>query len=184
MALACVAVPLSAHGQQKPKGAPMKAPVIAVLDMRVIMRDSAAGKSIQTHVDAKRKVYRERIAGEEKEIRSAWEALSRQRSILSPEAYQQRERQFREREATVKRKIAEVEQELNRELRGTLVEAKKIVDQHLQPVLEGLIQERGIDLILPKQELIYTSNTHDITSETLKRLDGRLPRIDMKSLGK
>lgn len=179
---AVMAMSWDAAAQQPAAGTRLAPPVIATLDMRVVTRDSAAGKSIQAYVNDRRKVQKDRIAKEEQALRAAWEELSRQRSILSPQAFQQRERDFRTKEATAKRNIAQGEQELQRELRATLTEARKLVDRNLRPILDKLIAAKGIDIIVATQDLIYTSSKYDLTKQVLRELDQKLPRLDMRAL--
>lgn len=182
VAAAMLSIPNDARAQQPASGTRLTPPIVATLDMRAVTRDSAAGKSIQSYVNARRKIQKDRIAKEEQSLRAAWDELSRQRSILSPQAFQQREREFRTKEASAKRNIAQGEQELQRELRATLTEARRLVDSTLRPILDKLIAAKGIDIIVASQDLIYTSAKYDLTKQVLRELDKKLPRLDVKAL--
>lgn len=181
---AMLLAPVSAPRAQS-SSANLKPPVIAVLDMRVIQRESIAGKAWQKYYDARVKAHKDRIAAEEKELRPAWDELQRQRSIMAPEAFKQRERQFREKEAAVNRKIQAAEQELTGQLRDTFNELRKVIEGHLRPIRDQIVQERGIDMIfLYSPDLNYVSSSYDITDPVLERLDKRLPKVDIPALAK
>ncbi len=160
----------------------LKAPVIAILDMRVVKRDSISGKAVQAFLNGKRRAHKDLIAAEEKALRSAWEELSRQRSILSPQAFQVRERAFREKETAAKRKIVALEQALQRDLRATLIEVDKIVGEKMRPIIDQVIESKGIDIIMANQDLIYAKATYNITGEILKGIDKVLPSLDVQAL--
>lgn len=176
--------PASAPRAQS-SSANLKPPVIAVLDMRVIQRESIAGKAWQEYYNAQVKAHKDRIASEEKALRPAWDELQRQRSIMAPEAFKQRERQFREKEAAVNRKIQAAEQEVTAQLRDTFNELRKVIEGHLRPIRDQIVQERGIDMIfLYSPDLNYVSSSYDITQTVLEGLDKRLPKVDIPALAK
>lgn len=182
IALWCVAtlgvfVPAGAFAQAQSKPV-----VIAVLDMRVIHRDSLAGKAWQDYYNARRKELKDKIGNEEKTVRAAWDELNKQRAILAPQAFQARERSFREMEAAANGRVRSLEQDVARDLRGAQAELGKVLDEKLAPILEGIIRGRNIDLILRKDDLVFMRKELDLTPEVLKQLDKALPKLDVKSL--
>jgi Skp family chaperone for outer membrane proteins len=160
----------------------LKPPVTAILDMRIILRDSIAGKAWQDYYNAQRKSHKDQIAAEENALRKAWDDLNRQKSILAPQAFQTRERSFKEMEAAARRKIGAMEQELSRSLRATLAEVRKAMDEKLGPILDQMVKDRGIDMIIANQDLIFFRKDYDVTGEVLRRLNKALPRLDVPAL--
>ena len=171
--------PLSAAQAQS---AP-RAPIIAVFDSRVILRDSIVGKSWQEYFNSRRKAHKDAIATEEKKLRTAWDELNRQRSIMAPQAFQARERSFRDMESAAKGRIAEMDQDVGRRLRATLGEVQKRMDSKLGPIVDQIVKERSIELILPAQGIaLLVRKDLDITPEVLKRFDKALPKLDIQAL--
>ncbi len=170
-----VTVPSGAFAQSK-------VPKTAVLDMRAVLRDSVAGKTWQDYYNAKRKEHKDRIAAEEKNVRAAWDELNRQRSILAPQAFQVRERAFRDLETAARGRVGVAEQQLARELRATQAEVRKIMDAKLEVILEEMIKERGIDIIIAKDDLVFSRKEFDLTAEVMKRLNAALPKLDVAAL--
>ncbi len=160
----------------------LKAPVIAILDMRVVKRDSISGKAVQSFLNSKRRAHRDLIAAEEKALRLAWEELSRQRALLSPQAFQAREQAFRKKETAAKRKIVALEQAWQRDLRVTLIEFEKILGEKMRPIIDKVIESKGIDIIMANQDLIYAKAKYSITGEILKGIDRVLPSLDVQAL--
>src|SRR4051812_15727015 len=75
----------SAFGQTAPP-----TPMILVLDVQLVMRESKAGKSVQEQIKQQQSVYQKEVASQENEFRSANEELKRQQAILAPDALQGR----------------------------------------------------------------------------------------------
>ena len=160
-----------------------RAPIIAVFDSRVILRDSIVGKAWQDYFNSKRKAHKDAIATEEKKLRTAWDELNRQRSIMAPQAFQARERSFRDMESAAKGRIGQMDQDVGRQLRATLGEVQKRMDSKLGPIVDQLVKERSIELILPAQGIaLLVRKDLDITPEVLKRFDKALPKLDIPAL--
>ncbi len=97
-----------------------------------------------------------------------------QRSLLSPEAMQIRERKFRDEVAAVQRRF----QARQKALAKSRVEAFKLFKKNLAAVLKKLRAERKIDVIITiRPSVLYADPKLNITGEVLKRMNARLKKI-------
>ena len=101
---------------------------IAVVDVQGIMRAAQAAKAVQEQIEKRREAYQTQVSSEEKRLRQAEQDLAQQRSVLAPDAYQQKVRDFQAQVADVQRKVQMRKRELDEtfaaamnELRGALV---------------------------------------------------------------
>lgn len=154
---------------------------VAVLDLIAIRLRSLAGKSISQQLSKYRKALQKDAEAQQKKLRTAQNELRLQRSLLSPEAMQARERKFRDDVAAVQRGF----QARRKALDKSRFEAGKIFEEHLTKVLDKLRTERKIDIIFKKRPaVIYAIAPIDITQEVLKRMDARVKNIPVKKPGK
>ncbi len=173
--------PATAHAQDKK----LKAPVIAVLDMRVIMRESHAGKAWQVYYNKEVKAQKEEISSMEKELRPAWEELQRQKTILAPQAFQTREREFRQKEASANSRISSAEQQRGQNLQRTFHEVQQVIFNKLRPIRDKIVAEKGIDMVIfLNPDINYVAGRYDITKEVLTQLDRDLPKLDVPAIAK
>ncbi len=86
---------------------------IAVLDTQKILRNSTAAAGIRDQVKQQREIYQDEFAQQERELRAAEEELTRQRSILSSEAFALKRREFSARVAAVERGVETRKRELD-----------------------------------------------------------------------
>lgn len=166
--LICAFFATGAMAQQTPK--------TAVIDVQALMRDSAAAKSIRVQVDQKRSGYREEISAKENELRAADQNLAQQRTVLSPEAFAERQRQFQKQVADVQRLV----QTRNRQLDQGLAQAMQEVEKTIAKIGSEIAREKGLDMILAKNMVIYAAASFDITAEVLRRLDRQLPTVPLR----
>jgi outer membrane protein len=183
LALALLA-PGTVSAQQGSKGK-LKPPVIAVLDMRVIMRESIAGKAWQAYYEKQVKGHRDEIAAMEKQLRPAWDELQRQKTILAPQAFEGREREFRQKEAAANGQLARDEQQLSQHLQRTFHEVQRVVLGKLRPIRDRIVAEKGLDMVIfMNPDMNYLAPRYDITREVLVELNRALPKLDVQALAK
>ena len=154
---------------------------IAVLDLAAIRRHSLAGKSITKQFTSYRKAFQKDAEAQQKRLKAAQSELRLQRSLLSPEAMQARERKFKDEVAAAQR----VFQARKKALDKSRVEALKVFEKNLTEILKKLRADRKIDVIINKRPaVIFADPSVDITGEILKRINVRLKKITVKNPGK
>jgi Skp family chaperone for outer membrane proteins len=152
--------------------------VAAVIDYQRILRDAAAARSIRDQIEARRKAYQEEISKEEQRLHEIDKEFAKQRSVLSPEDFAEKRREFEQDVAEVQRKVQERRRELDRLSAAALNEVK----QALIAIVTSIAEERGFNLVLPSSEVLFFARTLDLTEEVLAKLDARLPQVQLSAL--
>ena len=67
---------------------------IAVVDLKVILQSSKAGASIKQQMNKKQDEYKKDLESQQKKLSDAKDALTRDRSVLSPDAYAEKRKAF------------------------------------------------------------------------------------------
>jgi Skp family chaperone for outer membrane proteins len=147
--------------------------VAAVIDYERILRDAAAARSIQAQIETRRQAYQIEISKEEQRLHEADKEFARQRSLLTPEAFAEKRRAFEEDVSEVQRLV----QQRRRELDRLAETARNEVDTALTEILTGIVEERGINLVLPSSRVLFYARKIDLTEEVLAKLDARLPDV-------
>jgi Skp family chaperone for outer membrane proteins len=156
----------------------LPATVAAVIDYQRVLRDAAAARSIRDQIEARRKVYQEEISKEEQRLHEIDKEFAKQRSVLSPEAFADKRREFEQDVAEVQRKVQERRRELDRMSAAALNEVKAALIE----IVTSIAEERGFNLVLPSSELLFFSRSLDLTEEVLAKLDARLPEVRLSAL--
>jgi len=153
--------------------------VIAILDMEHILRGSKAATALRQEVDKQRKIHQTKLREQEGALRSADQELARQRAVLSAEAFAVKRQELQEQAVGLQQEFVTRQKELE-QLFGSGISQ---VRNALAGVAEEIADERGINLILLKATIVLASRELDITEEALKRLDERLPSVDLATSG-
>lgn len=150
-------------------------PVIVVVDLQEIQREAAAYKSIQQQLDAQREVYQREIAGQEETLRTAEQELSRQQTVLSPEAFAQKRREFESRVAEVQRTV----HDWRRALEQAHDQAVNQIRSTMLNIVAAVATERDANIVLAKQQTVLVTKSLDVTQVVMDRLNAELPSVDV-----
>jgi Skp family chaperone for outer membrane proteins len=152
------------------------APVIAVIDFQKVLRESTAVKSLSRSIGEEKAEYLAGLRKEEETLRKADQELSRQRSILSAQAYAQKR-------GELEQKVAFLQRQARKRKRGldqAFASGMSRVQNELAKVAREIAAERNLDLILSKATVKFVKPKFEITEEAVKRLNARLPELPLE----
>ena len=164
------AVPVYAQEAAKPP-----VPSIAIVDVEGVMRDSLAVKSARNQLDEIAKGLQQEIASEEEKLRSAEQKLQQQRALLTPEKYAEDRQALQVRAAELQQRARQMRTSLDRGMARTM--------QRIQIMLFDevgkLAEELGVNLVLPRSQIVVAVDSFNITEESLNRLNARLKDVEI-----
>lgn len=156
--------------------------VAAVIDYQRITREAVAFKNAREQLDKYRAGLQGEVAKDEERLRNEEQELVRQRTVLAPEAFEQRRRDF-------EKKVTELQRSAQERSRS-FEQVYNNVSGDIRKVLAGIVadigKERGFNIVFDRAMLSYRADNLDITDEVLKRLDQKLPtvKIDLPPAGR
>ncbi len=160
-------------------GPAASAQTIVTIDEGRILRDSKAGKHIQSQL----KSIETQIQGELKPARTALEsearALEAKSKDKTPEqlnadtdfvskyvAYQNSARSYAQKQKIVANEFAMTE-------RKALIEFNKA----LEPALKDVVADKKADIVLARSQVVYSGPTVDVSALVISKLDSKTPTI-------
>lgn len=159
--------------QPRNASAELPASVVAVVDVQLILQEAAASKNIQKQLEAQRETYQNEISKQEDRLRAVEQELNRQRSVLSPDEFAQKRREFEQQVADVQRTVQARKRVLDQAFNESMT---KVRDTVLQIVTE-VAGEQKATLVLAKQQVVLAEKSLDLTSAVLERVNRKLPTV-------
>lgn len=147
------------------------APKILVIDRSAILRASKVGQDIARQVQAYTQSAEKEFKGEADALRKEGAALQQQLAILAPDVKQRKARDYQNKEAALQKKVDARQQQIQ----YSILVARQKVEQALGPVLQGIMNERGANLLLDRQAVVLGTIDVDITRLAVQRLDQKMP---------
>ncbi len=138
----------------------------AVLQNSLVGRD--ASKKMQTilgTIDSDERTEMEPIAKEAQDLKG-------QRALLGD--------QFAQKQMELQRKVEYTKYKYDQERKFTQDGVQRLIAQSLEPIFKEIMQERKGTLLLDQSVIMMTSQDFNITTEVIKRLDARMPTVEVK----
>jgi len=156
--------------QGQPQGLP--APKILVIDRAAILQLSKVGqdvaKQIQTYGDQAKK----QLAGLQRALQAEGQAIQQQIAILAPDAKQKKIAAFEAKQSA----LQVIAQRKEQDIQAGFLAARQAIEKQLVPILQGLMQQRGANMILDKNAVVFaTTGIFDITQPAIDQLNQKLP---------
>jgi Skp family chaperone for outer membrane proteins len=170
------AVLLTALAPLGASAANLPAPKIVVIDRSAVLRASKVGQDIVRQINA----YTEQA---EKDLRAQGLALQRdgkafqqQAAILSADLKNRKLKDLEARRAGLQAQ-AQKKQSL---IQGGFIKARQQVEQALGPILQGIMAERGANLLLDRNAVVLGTVDVDITGLAVQRLNQKMPTLKVE----
>jgi Skp family chaperone for outer membrane proteins len=174
-AACCVLLVLALAPARVAQGADQDQPVIAIIDMQEILKDSLAVQEMQRRMEELRSAYQGEFRKQEEVLRQRDQELSRERSAMSADSFAERRRELEQQVAAAQREI----QRRRKSLEALFGQGLNQVRVELIDIVQEIASERSADLVLAKTMVVLVRPDLEITDEALERLNERLPRIDL-----
>jgi Skp family chaperone for outer membrane proteins len=149
---------------------------VAVMDVQRVLHESSAGKSVQKQLEKQRTAYSQELSKQEKELRAAEQELNRQRTLISPEAFNERRRQFEQKVGNLQREAQSRKRDFDKMQGGAI----RTMEAAITEIVQAIASERKFTLILPKNATILHTPELEITDEVMKRLNAKLPSVKVQ----
>jgi outer membrane protein len=167
-----------AQGQPKPAApAGVPEPKILVIDRGMVMRASKVGQDIGHQVQGYTQSAESELKGEADSLRKEEASLQQQVAILAPDVRNQKINAFKAKQTAFQQKVQQRQQQIQY---GVFL-ARQQLDKALGPIIQGIMQERGANLLLDRNAVVYGTNAaFDITPVAIQRLDQKLPSVKVQ----
>lgn len=150
---------------------------VAVVDLKVILQSSKAGSSIKQQMNKKQDEYKKDLESQQKKLSDAKDALARDRSVLSPDAYAEKRKAFEGDLGKLQTNMRGKKNSLDK----AFSTAMETLQTQTMAVISGIAKEKNYTLVLPRSSvLVMTDSNMDITQDVLSALDEKLTSIDLK----
>lgn len=162
------------HGPSQAASAPPSS--IAIVDVQRLLQASSAAKSVQQQLEAQRAKFQTEITAEEADLRQSEQKLVKLRESGKTDSYVEQEQKLQQRFLTVERHV----QAKRKALDQAFTDSMNTVRKGLVDIVSNVAKEKGVSIVIVKQQVIWNDAVIDITDEVLERLNKALPQVLVK----
>src|ERR1700758_4666642 len=146
---------------------------VMVVDVQALLQNSKAAKMVRSQIEQKRGEYTKEISHQEEALRAERDALQRQQASLSPDALNQKGREFQQKVNDLERNVQGKRQALEKSNGDAL---SKIQEEMLK-IIADIAKQRKANLVLQRSDIILFDQSFDVTDEVLQKLDEQMPTL-------
>ncbi|MBN9572107.1 MAG: OmpH family outer membrane protein, partial [Alphaproteobacteria bacterium] len=114
--------------------------------------------------------------GQGDSLRKQGESLQQQIAILAPDVKAKRIADFEGKQRALQSKVQQ-RQEL---IQGGVIKAREQVEKALGPIIQGIMQERGGNILLDRSAVVFATGDIDITRLAVQRLDQKMTKVKVE----
>lgn len=149
-------------------------PVVIVVDINRIQRDSQAGRAVAQQRDRFQQGFHTEFETSRKQLQQEEMELSKQRAVLGAQAFEERARAFNEQVAAFQRRYQAAIRALEKSTATALNDVQKVIIE----ATSELAAEMGASLVMHKQNVFLHDERMDVTDRVIERVNKRLPTVN------
>ena len=156
-------------------GQPPPAPVIGLVDIEEVQRNSTAFNQVREEIERRRARLNEDLQREQQRWREEQQALAAARATMPPEQLRARERELQERIAAAQT----VFRDRNRSLEQAAQQGLGEIQQALGLVVQQVAGSRNVNILLPRQVVVFNQPGFDLTEAVTAQLNTVLRSVTL-----
>ena len=176
---AALAMPAAAQQKQQEQKQPLPVetdklyPVIGVVDVQEVLRDSIAAKAVREAAEVRAKKLEADLNKERDDLKAREQQLRQQQTILSPDAFDKKRQELERHVAEVRRKHEAQRVQMNQVFNEAMDQLREEIRKSVVTVME----KRGIAMTLPRSAVLLFDERMNITKEVTEAVNKRAPKI-------
>jgi len=156
-------------------------PMVAVVNIQQVMKDSTAAKMVREKLEEKQKSFQSELNKKDEALQKEEKELAKQKGVLAKEAFEEKAAAFRKKVTDMQKEVQSKKGMLDNAYGHALADIQKAVAE----IVAELAKEKGFLLAIPMEapptwQILYADSKLDISSEVLSRLNKKLPKLDVK----
>ncbi len=149
---------------------------IAVVDVDYVMSQSSAAKSIKKQVEKKHKTFMDKVKEEEQKLIADQKKIEAERKDISREELIKKAQEFEKKRFEARKSIQEKKSKLDNAYNEAMNKLTKVIYE----VCQTIADEKNIDLVITRQNIIVGNMSLDITKEVAEKMNEKLPKVTLK----
>jgi outer membrane protein len=142
-----------------------------VIDRAAILQFSKVGQDIAHQVQAYANQAKRDLSAQGAALQKEGQQLQQQVAILAPDLKQKKIAAFEAKQSS----LQNAAQKKDDQIRGGFMAARGAIEKVLGPILQDIVKERGANMVLDKQAVVYASSpAFDITGEAIQKLNDKM----------
>jgi outer membrane protein len=149
---------------------------VAIVDVETVLINSSAMTGLKNILETLSKELQEEFSKKEQELRNEEAKLLLEKDKLKPEEFEKLVLNFNSKVTKAQKSI----QDKKYKLEQANSEAVSEVNTVALKIISEISLERGFSIVFPSTQVVYASESLNITKEVITRLNNKIPSVKLK----
>lgn len=149
---------------------------VATINIDQISKEAKVVKNIAKQISKKRDQFQKQISASEKKLEKEQKKLESKKDILSESALKKEQLAFFKKVEKLKNDASKKDKILKKAYTTSIKKVNDVVGE----IVNSIAVEKGLSLVLPSSQVVYSVESIDITQEVIKKLDKKVSKIKVK----
>lgn len=143
---------------------------IILVDFQRVTTESLVGLDVQAQLEQNRVAIETRANELSTNLQTEQQELERQRSIIAPDAFEERVRGFNQRQNDARAEIQNRQQDQQRAVQQATLE----IQRRVRPIILEIMENRGATMVIDKLGIYHSVGGLDVTTDVIDGLNAVL----------
>ena len=148
-------------------------PIIGVVDVQEVLRDSVAATGVRAAAEARAKTLEAELNREREDLKGREQQLRQQQTILAPDAFDKKRQELERYVAELRRKHEGQRVQMNQ----VFNEAMDQLREEIRKAVVMVMEKRGIAMTLPRSAVLVFDERMNLTQDVVDTVNKRVPKI-------
>jgi outer membrane protein len=150
--------------------------IIGVIDIRIIMQKLSVVQDINEQVKSLEEKIKIEFEDRDKKLKSEKEQIERQKVLVTPKIYAQKQKDFNLKAKGFRREIEEKSRRLQQARAIALTEVR----ESMIPLAQVIMNSYGATIVFDQNEILFADQSLDLTPEVITELNKKLNKVVVK----
>jgi Skp family chaperone for outer membrane proteins len=149
---------------------------VAVIDIEKISKEAVVVKNVAKIISKKRDEFQLEVTKKEKKLEKEGKEIESQKNYLSKEKLEDKQKDFIKKVDELK----DFATKRDKSLKAAYSDAIKEVNEKVGEIVAKIAEEKGLALVIPTSQVVYSVDGLDITNEVINQLNKKIKKVKVK----
>jgi outer membrane protein len=150
---------------------------VTTIDLKYVLKNSLAAKHALTELNTVRENYQLEITKKNKSLEQQYNDLTKQARVLSESALKDKQKELMSNVTRLEKNV----QIKQKKLQSDYLQSLSIIEKEIIVIVKNIAQEKKYNLVITKDNLLYSDKKLDISDQVVKVLNKNLPKIKLSN---
>lgn len=151
---------------------------IAIIDLKYVLKNAIAAEHALNRLNLEKEQYQKEIEKQNKLLEQQYNDINKQATVLSESVLKNKQKELMSNISKLEKNVKNKQTKLQSDYLKTL----SIIEKEIITIVNEIAQEQRYDMVITKDNLLYSDPKFNISAKVVKLLNKKLPKIQLSDI--